>query len=74
MSDKEISAILQQIKEELIEIKERLRAVEKEQRLIREDILSGEAKIRMQKRMLENKPSNRKELKKKIEEDINIKI
>jgi len=74
MSNEEILLILEKIKYELIEIKERLRAVEKEQRLIREDILSGEAKVRMQKRMLENKPSDRKELKKKMDEDIKIKI
>lgn len=62
------------LKEDLGEIKERLIAVEKEQRRIREDLLSGEAKARMQKRILEKPPSNIKELRKKIDEDINIKI
>jgi len=74
MNNDETASILQKLKEEIVEIKERLRAVEKEQRLIREDILSGEAKARMQKRMLENKTSDRKEIKKKIDEDIKIKI
>ena len=36
------------------EIKERLIALEKEQRQIREDILSGIPKERMQRRLLEN--------------------
>ena len=39
---------------EIEELKERLIALEKEQRQIREDILSGTPKERMQRRLLEN--------------------
>ena len=39
---------------EINELKERLIALEKEQRQIREDILSGAPKERMQRRLLEN--------------------
>ena len=55
-------------------LEERLRAVEKEQRNIREDILSGKAEARMQKRLLEKPPKTIKELKEKLDKEINIKI
>ena len=55
-------------------IEERLRAVEKEQRNIREDILSGKAEIRMQKRILEKPPKKIKDLKEELDEEIKIEI
>jgi hypothetical protein len=55
-------------------LNERIVLIEKELRLIREDILSGNPKERMQKRMLENRPESLLEKKKKIEEDIRIRI
>ena len=61
------------ILEEINKINERLRAIEKEQRLIREDILSGEPHLRMKKRILEN-PKNYEKIKKEIDEKIDIKI
>jgi len=58
---------LEKLKEELVNIKERLVAIEREQRMIIEDILSGDPKERMRKRLLE-KPSNKKEeIEKKLE-------
>ncbi len=63
-----------ELKKEIKNIKERLRAVEKEQRLIREDILSGEPARRMQKRMLEKPEENVKDKKRKLDEDIRIEI
>jgi len=62
-----------QLREEIRQLKERLIAIEREQRLIREDILSGDPKARMQKRLLE-KPSNKDEIKRKIDDEIKIEI
>jgi len=73
MDDSELLTDLKAFKDGLIEIKERLCAVEIEQRRIREDLLSGEPKARMKNRMLQNKPDV-KDLRKKIDEKINIKI
>lgn len=50
MDEEQITQLIKEIRE----IKERLSAVEKEQRQIREDILSGTPKARMQRRLLEN--------------------
>ena len=50
MDEEHISDLIKEIKE----LKERLIALEKEQRQIREDILSGTPKARMQRRLLEN--------------------
>jgi len=61
------------IKKEILEIKERLRAIEKEQRLIREDILSGEAELHLKRRILRN-PNDKNENRKKRFENIDIKI
>ena len=55
-------------------LEERLRAVEKEQRNIREDILSGKAESRMQKRLLEKPPKTIEELKEELDKEIKIKI
>jgi hypothetical protein len=53
---------------------ERLKAVEKEQRTIREDILSGSPQERLQKRMLENTEKRKEEFKKKLDSRIKIEI
>lgn len=62
------------LRKEIRELEERLRAVEKEQRMIREDILSGEAINRMKKRLLNSPLENINEVKKKIDKQIKIKI
>lgn len=64
----------EEIKNEIKKIKERLKGIEREQRLIREDILSGEPARRMQKRMLEKPDENVKDKKRKLDEDIRIEI
>lgn len=70
MGDKES---LYQLQQEIKQIKERLYAIEKEQRMLREDILSGDPRERMHKRLLE-KPSEKRKLKEKIDDDIRIEI
>jgi hypothetical protein len=64
---------LENLVEEIRQIKERLLLIEKEQRWIREDILSGNPTERMHKRILSNteKTSSKKE---KIDDDIKIEI
>jgi Mg2+ and Co2+ transporter CorA len=62
------------INKKLDSIDERITLIEKEIRLIREDILSGNPKERMRRRMLENVDENFFEKKKKLEKDIKIKI
>ena len=71
MMDEEI---LNQINGKINNIDERLTLIEKEIRLIREDILSGNPKERMHRRMLENRQEELLEKKKKLEKDIKIKI
>jgi len=66
--------ILNQINKKIKNIDERLILIEKELRLIREDILSGNPKERMHRRMLENRPEKLMEKKKKIEKNIKIEI
>ena len=65
---------LNQINKKLEILDERMTLIEKEIRLIREDILSGNPKERMHRRMLENVNENLEEKKKKLEKDIKIKI
>ena len=65
--------IVNQLKREIRSINERLIAVEKEQRRIREDILSGVAKERMQRRLLENPEEKMKQKKRKFD-DVKIEI
>ena len=74
MDKPEIVSVLKDLRGDLLEIKERLIAVEVEQRRIREDLLSGEPQSRMKKRILQNKSEDIKKLKNKIDEEINIKI
>lgn len=66
--------IITQLENKIRNIEERLRAVEKEQRNIREDILSGRAEVRMQRRLLEKPQKKIKDLKNKLDEEIKIEI
>jgi chromosome segregation ATPase len=66
--------IIAELENKIKNIEERLRAVEKEQRNIREDILSGKAEVRMQKRLLENPQKKIKDMKDKLDEEIKIEI
>lgn len=63
-----------QLQDEIKVIKERLRAIEKEQRLIREDILFGNPVGRMKKRLLENPPEKINDKKERIKSQIKIEI
>lgn len=62
------------VEEKIKQLEERLSAVEKEQRVMREDLLSGMAKERMQQRILENTQRKVDELKKKLDKEIKIEI
>lgn len=65
---------LKKLIEEIKEIKERLVAIEKEQRMICEDILAGNPTERMYRRLLNIKSENIIEKNKKIDDDIKIEI
>lgn len=65
---------LEKLTEATKEIFERLRLIEKEQRRIREDILSGNPKERMQKRLLQNPHNKISKNKEKIDDEIKIEI
>jgi len=71
MKSKEVVAALE---EKLTNIEDRLRALEKEQRMIREDILSGMPVERMRQRLLENTQKRKEELQKKIDNEISFEI
>jgi len=62
------------LQEKITVLEERLRAIEKEQRRIREDILSGQTRERMQKRLLEKPPEKIEGLKEKLDKQIKIEI
>jgi len=66
--------IIAQLEEKIKNFEDRLKALEKEQRLIREDILSGNPTERMRQRLLENPQKRKEELMKKIEEKIKFEI
>lgn len=66
--------LITELRKEIRDIQERLRAIESEQRKIKEDILSGEAKERMQKRILHKNDENIGDLRKKIDEKIKLEI
>ena len=66
--------IILELENRIRNIEERLKALEKEQRLIREDILSGNMKERMRKRMLEKPSAKREEIKEKLDKQIKIEI
>ncbi len=55
-------------------IKRVIKALEKELRLMREDILSGNPMERMKQRLLENTEKRKEEIMKKIENEINFEI
>ena len=63
--------IIKELKRAIKTINERLTAIETEQRRIREDILSGTPKERMQRRLLEN-PEDK--IKKRKLDDFKIEI
>lgn len=62
------------LREKVRDLEERLRAIEIEQRRIREDILSGSMRERMQKRILEKPPERRDEIKERLDKQIKIEI
>ena len=66
--------LISELKAKIGNLEERIRGLEKEQRLIREDILSGSTIERMQKRLLEKPSEKRKELKENIDKNIKIEI
>jgi hypothetical protein len=66
--------VVAQQDEKLKNIDERIKALEKELRLIREDILSGNPMERMKQRLLENTEKRKEEIMKKIENEINFEI
>jgi len=66
--------LIKKLKADIKELKERLIAIEIEQRRIREDILSGSAKERMQKRILDYPKANIEDKKEKIHNQIKIEI
>lgn len=66
--------IILDLQEKIKNIDERLRAIEKEQRRIREDILLGTPKERMQKRILEKPPEKREDIKQRLDKKIKIEI
>jgi len=55
-------------------LEERLLAVEKEQRKLREDILSGNPELRIKRRLLEKPQKNIKDLKEELDKEIKIEI
>ena len=66
--------IINDLKDAIRQINERLIAIEKEQRWIREDILAGNPRERMHKRILNNKPEKIQDKKEKIDDEIKIEI
>ena len=67
----------QTIKEMTLKIKileERLQAVEKEQRNMQEDLLSGNPEERIKRRLLEKPAKNIKDLKEELDKEIKIEI
>ena len=69
----EETEIILELREEIKKIEERLTAIEREQRIIRMDILSGEPKERMHKRILQKQPKIR-DKKETIDKKIRIEI
>jgi len=66
--------LILELKEKIRDLEERILGVEKELRLIREDMLSDNTKSRIQKRILERPPEDREEIKEKIDKNIKIEI
>jgi len=74
MGDSDLAEIISELTAKINKIEERLRAVEAEQRKIREDILSGNPKERMHKRILNKSPEKIENIRKKIDNEIKIQI
>ena len=70
MDAEQINTIIKEIKV----IQERLNAIEREQKLIMKDIISGSPEESMKKRLLQKKKFNPEEYKKKIDDEIKIEI
>ena len=66
--------IISELQGKIRNMEERIRALEIEQRRIREDILSGSSRARMQKRILEKPSENREEIKERLDKQIKIEI
>jgi len=66
--------IIADLRDKIRNLEERLIALEKEQRMIREDILSGNSRERMHKRILQKPPGKREDYKEKISKQIKIEI
>jgi len=64
--------LIADLRNEIKQLEWRLEALEKEQRMIREDILSGEALERMKKRLLNNPIDDINETKRRMEKRIDI--
>jgi hypothetical protein len=66
--------IILELQDKIKILEERLRALEKEQRLICEDILSGRSRERMQRRILDKPTEKFHEIKERLDEQIKIEI
>ena len=62
------------LQEKITVLEERLRAIEREQRKLKEDILSGQTRERLQKRLLEKPAENKDKIKEKLDKQIKIEI
>ncbi len=65
---------INQLQKDIEGLEWRLKAVEKEQRLLIEDILSGEPIERIKKRLLDNSSEDFEESMKKLDKQIKIRI
>ena len=66
--------VVKDLKNKIRILEERLMAVEKEQRNLREDILSGNPEERIKRRLLEKPQKNIKDLKEELDREIKIEI
>jgi len=66
--------IINDLQQKIRILEERLRALEKEQRMICQDILSGRSKEHMQQRLLDKPTEKLQELKERLDEQIKIEI
>ena len=66
--------VVKDLKNKIRILEERLMAVEKEQRNLREDILSGNPEERIKRRLLEKPQKNIKDLKEELDKEIKIEI
>jgi hypothetical protein len=66
--------VVKDLKNKIRILEERLIAVEKEQRNLREDILSGNPEERIKRRLLEKPQKNIKDIKEELDKEIKIEI